>query len=147
MPQCCKTPVTSTTMANMTWQMMLRMPRCCRPLVSSTTMADATWCDDHGAMRQPWTLQRWRARTRQTLLYRSWHWLPSPHLLIKSLLLLSLRNFNGLVGSQLQFIQLIKLQQSMALGFIQRKSHCCGRAQSHYFQFNGQKCLDHLGAL
>jgi hypothetical protein len=44
--------------------------------------------------------------------------LPFFHLLVKSLLLLSMRNFYGLVGSQLQFIQLIKLQQSMALGFI-----------------------------
>jgi hypothetical protein len=50
------------------------------------------------------------------------------HLLIENLLLLSLCDFNGLVGFQLQFVQLVKLQQSMALGLIQRKSHRCGSA-------------------
>jgi hypothetical protein len=42
--------------------------------------------------------------------------------------LLSLCDFNGLVGFQLQFVQLVKLQQLMALGLIQRKSHRCGSA-------------------
>ncbi len=50
------------------------------------------------------------------------------HLLVESLLLLSLCDFNGLVGFQLQFVQLVKLQQSMALGLIQRKPHHCGSA-------------------
>jgi hypothetical protein len=54
--------------------------------------------------------------------------LPFLHLLVKSLLLLSMCNFNGLVGFQLQFVQLVKLQQSMALGLIQRKPHHCGSA-------------------
>ncbi len=50
------------------------------------------------------------------------------HLLVKCLLLLNLHDFNGLVGFQQQLVQLIELQQSMALGFIQRKSHGCGSA-------------------
>jgi hypothetical protein len=54
--------------------------------------------------------------------------LPDFHFLVKSFLLLNLHDLNGMAGSQLQFVQLIKLQQSMALGFIQKKFHRCGRA-------------------
>ncbi len=50
------------------------------------------------------------------------------NLLVENLLLLSLCDFNGLVGFQLQFVQLVKLQQLMALGLIQRKFHRCGSA-------------------
>jgi hypothetical protein len=53
---------------------------------------------------------------------------PLFHLPVKNLFLLNLHNFNGLVGFQLQFVQFIKLQQSMGLGFIQTKSHSCGNA-------------------
>ncbi len=40
------------------------------------------------------------------------------HRFIKKNLLLNLRDFKGLVSFQLQFVQLIKLQQLMVLGFI-----------------------------